>query len=106
MELTEQVARRAGVLVTARCALRLISLEHSSAFLDGCASERIRVLGIEGFTIDGASIVPDSDAIADFSSLGGTYSVEESIDDARRFLRKAGRRGMLFEFTLKRETTR
>ncbi len=103
MGLVEQIAHRMRLPVTARGGLLLIAAEDAPAFLDGCARQRVRVLGIEGFHLEGNSVTPVMNALADFSTLDTAYSVEASIIDARRFLRSVHRPGMVFDFTVDRE---
>jgi hypothetical protein len=93
------VARRAGVALTTRGALTLVAAEDAARFLDACAAEGLRVLGFEGFRLDGQSVVPVMDAIADFSS-GPPISAEDSIRDSRRVLELVRHLASFFEFVL------
>lgn len=93
------VARRAGVTLTTRGGLLLVDFGDTAAFLDACAAEGVRVLGIEGFRIDASGVTPDMDAIADFSMPPGPGTVEEAIRASRTYLR-AVKPDLMFEFVL------
>lgn len=98
MGLTEKIAHQHGIRMMKYGSLNLIAAEDANKILDAFRSERIQVLGIEGFYLRNKSAIPDMDAIADFSEL---YSVSESIIEAKHFVNNLHQSGILFEFTLK-----
>ena len=100
-DLTSIVARRASVTLATRGGLLLVDFEDAPAFLDACADEGVRVLGIEGFRVDASGVTPDMNAIADFSMPPGPGTVEESIRASRTYLR-AVKPDLMFEFMLDR----
>lgn len=85
MGLIDEVTKRAGVSMLMHGALRLVRVDEAGRVLDICASDGLRVLGVECFRVEGSKVFPDMHAIADFSAA---LSAEESIADARRFLRQ------------------
>lgn len=93
------VARRAGIAVTMRGALTLVAAADAARFLDACAADGLRVLGFEGFRLDGQSVVPVMEAIADFSS-GSPISAEHSIRESRRVLELVRHLASFFDFVL------
>lgn len=100
MGLTVNLAQQAQIDVRDVGALHLIALADTEAFLDTCEAAGVLVLGVEGFYLDTAQARPEMDAIADFSRLTG---YEESIFEARCFIKAVGRPGMLFDFALSKE---
>ena len=65
------------------------------AFLAFADKRGLRVLGLEGFRLEGATVIPDIDAILDLSSL---HSRSRSITEAIDFVQPADRAKMLFDF--------
>jgi hypothetical protein len=103
MGLTEAVAMTLAIPVKEVGSLRLVSRDDAELFLDACAMERIRVLGVEGFRLHQGTAVPDIDAIADFSELDAPDRAIVSVAEARRFVRLVGSSDMMFDFTLAKE---
>lgn len=97
MGLIEQIAELGGVNTFKHGSLVLIACEDATAFLDACKAASARVVGIEGFWLRGASVVPDMDAIADFSAV---ESVLVSVLEAKRFVENVGSRGLMLDFSL------
>lgn len=97
MGLIEEVADRAGIQLTERGSLVLVSAGDAMRLLDACESAGLRILGIEGFQVKENSLVPDMDAIADFSSTASAFS---SILEARRFVNVVSSRELVLDFTV------
>lgn len=95
MGLVEKIASRAGLTVEKRGSLRLIQSVDASAFLDACDAEGLRILGIEGFFRKQDALVPDMDAIADFSDASGC-----SILDARKFVAEVKSPSLMLDFAI------
>ena len=63
-------ANNVGVDITHVAGLELVRAEDAAALLAAFTPARVRVLGVEGFRIEGADAVrPAMDAILDLSSL-------------------------------------
>lgn len=103
--LASEVARRARIALTSRGRMQFVAAKDAPAFLDVCADEGVRVLGIEGFRVESSGVTPDMDAIADFSIPPGPGTVEESIRASRTYLR-AVKPDLMFEFVLDRPSRR
>jgi ATP-dependent DNA ligase len=71
-----------------------------NAFLDACAARDLRVLGVEGFYVEGEAVRADMSRIADFSSVTDD---RESIDEAKRFVDAVATPGLMLYFTLDSE---
>jgi hypothetical protein len=80
----------------------LFDRDDSVRLLDLCQRQGLGVLGIEGFTLSGNARYPDTNHVADFSTLLGRDDFEAvSLESARRFLRhREGRRNLYFEYVL------
>jgi len=103
MGLAEQVAQRIGLSLRVIGGAPLVAAKDAERFIAGCQQGRILVLGIEGFRLEGGSLVPDMDAIADFASPI-LPTLARSIAASRRFLLKVNQPGMWFNFTLQHES--
>lgn len=97
MGLVQRIAHQIGLPVEERGALVLVKLLDAKRLLDGCEKEGVRVLGIEGFTFDGNSLIPDMDAIADYSGIASAVS---SIKVAREFIECLERADLVLDFSL------
>jgi hypothetical protein len=84
--LVERLAADADVLLRWHAGLPLVAARDADAFLDACDAEPVRVLGIEGFYLQGDDVRPDMSRIADLSSVADPA---ESVKEARRFLGRA-----------------
>lgn len=93
MGLVEKIASRAGLMVERSGSLWLIQSADALAFLDQCEAEGLRILGIEGFARKQGALIPDMDAIADFSDALGC-----SILEARRFVAEVHASGLMLDF--------
>jgi hypothetical protein len=101
VDLVSFVAQRAGIDLRCDGSMQFVAYKDAPAFLDACAAEGVRVLGIEGFRLDATGVTPDMDAIADFSVAPGPGGVEESIRASRMYF-GAVKSDLLFEFELDR----
>jgi hypothetical protein len=101
LDLTELVARKAGIAITSDGNMQFVAFKEGPAFLDACATERVRVLGIEGFRVDETGVTPDMGAIADFSTAPGPGTVADSIRASWIYFR-AVKPDLWFEFVLDR----
>jgi hypothetical protein len=96
---TDGVAANAGVTIERRGALSLVSAAEAGAFVDACVRLGVRIIGAEGFRLDGDYILPDMEAILD---LSGVTDARESADATRRFLSKVAVAEHWFEFVVTR----
>ncbi|MCL4472455.1 MAG: hypothetical protein M1539_04395 [Actinobacteria bacterium] len=99
--LTEDLARHAQINVVNIGGLHLVATTDIATFLDTCQTENVLVIGIEGFRLEGERVLPDINAIADFSHLSNSI---ESIVEARRFFDAVDKPGMVYDFTLSMST--
>jgi hypothetical protein len=97
MESVSDIARRARVNVLYLGALELVSARDAFAFLQAADAAGVQVIGIEGFPVENEVVMPDLDAIADYSD-GLDPAV--SIDAAKRFIEKVAQPDHWFEFTI------
>lgn len=99
MGFTTRVASGLGLTVVQRGSLDLVSAADARRLLLVCEAQDVAVLGLEGFRIDGNAIVPEMDAIADYSSSfrGSPDRARETIASARRFLDAMTDSTLLFE---------
>jgi hypothetical protein len=95
--LTEQLAERAGIRLHRSLRMELIAAADAHAFLDACAAQGTRVLGIEGFYLRGSELQPDMTRIGDFSSVD---DVERSIDESRDFVDAVAVPELMLDFAL------
>ena len=79
--------------------MKLLTRTQAQEFIDRCERENVRVVGIEGFRRQGESIVPDMDAIADFSEFTPEDTIALACHHARMFLNLMPP-DLLFEFEL------
>lgn len=72
------------------------------ALIDLAEAQSLVVLGLDGFHLDGAVVVPSMDHIADFSAIDGewTLRVKASADAARQVTQQWGPMPDLIEITL------
>jgi hypothetical protein len=101
--LADEIARTRGLPVKVVGGLSLIAADDAEVFLVECQRQRVRVLGVEGVRLQRGATVPDMSTIADFSELGSEPAAR-SVRQARRFVRELRSPGLLFDFTLERET--
>jgi hypothetical protein len=97
VELAEILAEEAGIQIHSRPGTRLIAVEDAPAFLDACATRRVRVLGFEGFYLRGDELHVDGSRIADLSSV---TDVDQSIAEARRIVDEVATVELMLDFTL------
>jgi hypothetical protein len=100
MGLISDIARSAGIAVYQSGPTELVSSVDLAKFLDTVRSRGICVSGLEGFRIVGDRLVPDMDAIADFSSIATSGDCEGTVAEALRFLSDVGEPELLFEVML------
>jgi hypothetical protein len=103
-ELIEQLAERLGIQVRVQGGLRLIRLQDCHSLIEACKSQKVLILGIEGFTITKGRVCPDMDMIADFSALATKTWDVACLDAAHSatiyFESTKGREDMFFDFSL------
>jgi hypothetical protein len=100
MGLIAEIAISVGIGVHVSGQAELVGSADLAKFLQGVRTRRLRVLGLEGFRIVGSSLVPNMDAIADFSSIAQSASSEDTVDEALRFLSEVKGSDLLYEVTL------
>ena len=100
MGLTMRLAEAAGISAKKIGSLELIASKDVSAFLRAAKDRNVVILGVEGFRTEGNHVVPDMDAIADFSGLPHDGEmVATTIEEAGRFLLEFSQPDMYFDFT-------
>lgn len=105
--LAQSLSEAAGVELVQRAALELFHQGDAEKALNACESQGIGIMGIEAFRIEGSSITPDMDWIADYSDLFKDPTAAEcrqSVDAARQFVREMPSAGYFLHFTLKYAT--
>jgi hypothetical protein len=106
MGLVSEIAGRLGLTVLSRAGMELVSLEAARNILRACEGESALVLGVEGFHLANDSVVPDMEALADFSGashLPASERIASSVADALTFLDAMSDRKLLFDLTLTRQ---
>jgi hypothetical protein len=91
------VANDERVPIMYRSGLDLVSASDMPVILAALGRKGLRVLGIEGFALDGAAIIPDMMAIADFSS---PRSADQSVADAHSFIASLGSEELWYSVTV------
>ena len=99
MELILELADRAGVKVWSVGRLPLVAAIDARSLLVACLDAGVRVLGIEGFYIEGEQVIPEMAAIADFSGLDDSV---KSVVESERFLEAVSGVDLFFDFTVVR----
>lgn len=93
------LARTAGVRVQNVAGLQLINVADVPALLDVFGRSGVRVVGAEGFCIEGPDEVrPAMDAILDLSNV---TDPTESVIEAERFIASVAARDLFFEFVVR-----
>lgn len=100
MGLIAEVAYPVGIGVRHSGQMELVAAADLVRFLEAVRARDLRVLGLEGFRIIGSSLVPDMDAIADFSSIGRSATNAETVDEALQFLSNVEEPDLFYEITL------
>lgn len=95
-QIVADLAESMGLEVVYRHGTILVPNTILGKLLDSLRMQNIRVLGLEGFRVEGQSLIPDMEAIADFSDLIDA-APEVSVDAARMFLLSMGTRSLLYE---------
>jgi hypothetical protein len=93
----DELARNAGIPIRFVGGLTLVQGTNASAFVDALAAAGVRILGVEGFEVEGSEVRPDMGLIADFSEV---IDPGQSASEARRFIQAAARPDVFFEFTI------
>jgi hypothetical protein len=106
MGLIAEIAYSVGIGVRHSCQTELVAAAELVRFLEAVRARDLRVLGLEGFRIVGSSLVPDMDAIADFSSIGGSATNAETVDEALLFISNVGEPDLFFEVTFGEESAK
>ncbi len=104
MGLVAQIAASVDINVHQSSHTELIAAADIVRFLEAVRSRDISVLGLEGFHMVEGRLVPDMDAIADFSSFSGGVSSEEVVAEALRFLASVRGLDLLYDVTLDEHT--
>jgi hypothetical protein len=95
----EALARRAGVRVRTVAGLELVNSLDAPALLEAFRNAGLRVLGAEGFRLDGPDAVrPAMDTILDLSSV---EDPERSVIEAEHFIRSVSTPDLFFEFVVR-----
>lgn len=98
MGLVKEIAESVSANVYHSGPTELISGADLVRFLGAVRSRGVCVLGLEGFRLVDGHLVPDMDAIADFSSVED--SAESTVAEALRFLSNVGEPELLYDVTL------
>lgn len=65
----------------------LLKREDAIDFIDACEDNKVNILGIDGFFLQGKSIQPSLENSVDFTSI--TQSSNDVYDKARKFIMKS-----------------
>lgn len=93
----DALADEAGVPIRHVGGLTLVRGADAPSLIAALASAGVRILGIEGFDIEGSEVRPDMGLIADFSKVS---DAAQSASEALRFIAAAARPDVYFEFAL------
>lgn len=99
--IAEEVARRAGVGVTARGGLRLVLATDAAAFVAACESSGLTIWGIEAFRDERGDLVEVRVPGRYFTDSEYRHSVPATpgrMEQARAYLRNAGSTATWFDF--------
>ena len=96
-------ARDAGIPVRHAGGLMLIRHSDALSLVDALAAAGVRILGLEGFDVEGSYVRSDMGLIADFSDV---VEPSESATAARRFIEATTRPDVFFEFSIAEERSR
>ena len=105
MGLIAELASSVGISIRQCGQMELIAASDLVQILEAARKHNARVLGLEGFHIVGNSIVPDMDAIADFSSMIDSTTNVETVDQALHFLSNVKEADLFYEVTFREEPT-
>lgn len=98
-------ARSSGLDIHREYGMVLVPLRDCAQLVDALEKNGLVILGLEGFRRLGRAVQPDSEFIADFSSLADLpheRGVKTSALEARRFLQLAsGHDELWFDFTVR-----
>jgi hypothetical protein len=95
----ETLARRAGVRTRNVAGLELVSSGDVPALLRALRDAGVRVVGAEGFRLEGpAAVRPAMDAILDLSSI---EDPEQSIAETEQFIDGNSTPDLFFEFVVR-----
>ena len=93
----DTIADAAGIPTQVVGGTVLVHTDYAAALVDAVESQGRHILGVEGFSIDGSTLVPQMDLIADFSAI---LEPHRSAHETRRFLRGHKREDVYFEIVL------
>lgn len=93
----DEFARSAGIPVRRVGGLTLVQGTDAPSLIDALATASVRILGVEGFEVEGSEVRPDMGLIADFSSL---TDPARTASEARQFIQTAARPDAFFEFSI------
>ncbi len=98
MGLALRIAKKAHINVHRIGNMELIACRDMLSFLDAARDQGICILGVEGFRLEGTSIIPDMGALADFSSIHeNPASCERTIIEAKQFILSIAGMDLYFE---------
>jgi hypothetical protein len=103
--LPQILSEAAGIQLIERGALELFHQSDAEAVVNACELEKIGVLGIETFRLEGSTIVPQIDWIADYSDLfeePKESGNKQSLSSARQFVHDLPAGDYFLHFTLRR----
>ena len=101
MGLVGSVAKDAGICIYGEDPIELISTNDMPKFLEAIRKNSdYLILGLEGFKIFKDKIVPDMDAIADFSALLASDDSATTVQAAYKFLSAVMNKDLFFYLTL------
>lgn len=104
MGLIAEIANSVGVRVRLSGQTELVAAADLVAFLEAVRSRELCVLGLEGFRVVEGSLVPEMDAIADFSTLSSSAASEHSVAEALQFLSAVGAPDLYYDVTLREDS--
>jgi hypothetical protein len=101
MGLVSEIAKVAGVSVHNEGSMELISAVDIPVFLEAVkARHTYIILGLEGFLIENKNLIPEMNAIADFSSSAENPDCDGTIIKAVDFLARVGRSDLYYDIIL------
>lgn len=83
-----------------RGGLLLFHPADAIAIVSRCRSEKLRILGIDGFLITENTTQPLMESSVDFSSKSRTKLTEDNWQEAEEFLRQRESSGLVFEIVI------
>jgi hypothetical protein len=98
--LIAEIAFSLGIDVRYSGSTELVGASDIVRCLEALRGRNVRILGLEGFRISGSHVVPEMNAIADFSVMNDRGTALSSVDEAVRFVSEFGDPDLFYEVIL------